>query len=103
MFDFCSLRSWLFANVSPNCQLHIYMCSLHGAERGETTAMLLSPSSRSSAVVFSGDSTHQSGSQFTMFLTAPLQAFCFLIGNNGMDIDRVHIFKCLSNNFSDRK
>ncbi|KAK3129557.1 hypothetical protein QOZ80_6BG0481500 [Eleusine coracana subsp. coracana] len=62
--------------------------SIHGAERGETAAMLLSPSSRSSAAGFGGDSTRQSGSQFTMFLTAPLQAFCFLIGNNGMDIDR---------------
>lgn len=48
--------------------------------------MLLSPSSRSCAVGFSGDSTRQSGSQFTMFLTAPVQAFCFLIGNNGLDI-----------------
>ncbi|XP_062199208.1 uncharacterized protein LOC133901749 [Phragmites australis] len=62
--------------------------SIHGAERGETAAMLLSPSSRSSATGFSGDSSRHSGSQFTMFLTAPLQAFCFLIGNNGMDIDR---------------
>ncbi|KAF7065536.1 hypothetical protein CFC21_071630 [Triticum aestivum] len=60
--------------------------SIHGAEKGETAAMLLSPSSRSCAVGFSGDSTRQSGSQFTMFLTAPLQAFCFLIGNNGLDI-----------------
>jgi hypothetical protein len=54
--------------------------------------MLLSPSSRSSAAGFSGDSTRHSGSQFTMFLTAPLQAFCLLIGNNGIDIDRVPIF-----------
>uniref|UniRef100_A0ACD5Y963 Uncharacterized protein n=1 Tax=Avena sativa TaxID=4498 RepID=A0ACD5Y963_AVESA len=62
--------------------------SIHGAEKGETAAMLLSPSSRSSAVGFSGDSTRQSGSQFTMFLTAPVQAFCSLIGKNGLDIDR---------------
>uniref|UniRef100_A0ACD5Y1M2 Uncharacterized protein n=1 Tax=Avena sativa TaxID=4498 RepID=A0ACD5Y1M2_AVESA len=62
--------------------------SIHGAEKGETAAMLLSPSSRSSAVGFSGDSTRQSGSQFTMFLTAPVQAFCCLIGKNGLDIDR---------------
>ncbi|XP_010238217.1 protein SCAI isoform X2 [Brachypodium distachyon] len=62
--------------------------SIHGTEKGEATAMLLSPSSRSSSVGFSGDSTRQSGSQFTMFLTAPLQAFCFVIGNNGLDIDR---------------
>ncbi|KAF8759370.1 hypothetical protein HU200_010412 [Digitaria exilis] len=62
--------------------------SIHGTERGETAAMLLSPSSRSSGAGFSGDSTRNSGSQFTMFLTAPLQAFCLLIGNNGTDISR---------------
>ncbi|NP_001145368.1 uncharacterized protein LOC100278709 [Zea mays] len=62
--------------------------SIHGTERGETSAMLLSPSSRSSAAGFSGDSTRHSGSQFTMFLTSPLQAFCLLLGNNGTDIDR---------------
>jgi len=62
--------------------------SLHGIERGETAAMLLSPSSRSSAAGFSGDSTRHTGSQFSMFLTAPLQAFCLLIGNSGTDINR---------------
>lgn len=62
--------------------------SIHGTERGETAAMLLSPNFRSSVVGFSGDSTRHSGSQFTMFLTAPLQAFYLLIGNNGMDIER---------------
>jgi len=54
--------------------------------------MLLSPSSRSSAAGFSGDSTRHTGSQFSMFLTAPLQAFCLLIGNSGTDINRVLIF-----------
>ncbi|XP_051187607.1 uncharacterized protein [Lolium perenne] len=62
--------------------------SIHGAEKGETAAMLLSRSSRSCAVGFGADSTRQSGSQFTMFLTAPVQAFCFLIGKNGLDIDK---------------
>ncbi|WVZ65761.1 hypothetical protein U9M48_015074 [Paspalum notatum var. saurae] len=74
-----TLRSLLFCS---------YFTSIHGTERGETAAMLLSPSSRSSTVGFSGDSTRNSGSQFTMFLTAPLQAFWLLIGNNGMDNDR---------------
>ncbi|KAJ1702577.1 hypothetical protein LUZ63_002356 [Rhynchospora breviuscula] len=46
---------------------------LHGAERGEPAAMLLSPSASPS------DST-SSGSLFTYFLTAPLQAFCYLVG-----------------------
>lgn len=61
--------------------------------------MLLSPSSRSAAVGFSGDSTRHTGSQFTMFLTAPLQAFCFLIGNNGADINRVLILVMLTDLF----
>ncbi|XP_057495871.1 uncharacterized protein LOC130780873 [Actinidia eriantha] len=51
---------------------------LHGAERGETSALLLSPLRPSFK---SGDVT-QHGSQFTLFLTAPLQAFCQLAGLN---------------------
>lgn len=46
---------------------------IHGAERGEPAAMLLSPS------VSPSDLT-SSGSLFTYFLTAPLQAFCHLVG-----------------------
>ncbi|OEL38894.1 Protein SCAI [Dichanthelium oligosanthes] len=65
-----------------------FLTSIHGIERGETAAMLLSPSSRSAAAGFSGDSTRHTGSQFTMFLTAPLQAFCLLISNSGTDINR---------------
>ncbi|KAL6846671.1 hypothetical protein ACP4OV_024119 [Aristida adscensionis] len=81
-------RRPLFLVIDSSVSYAFKAGSIHGAERGETTAMLLSPSSRSSVAGFSGDSTRHSGSQFTMFLTAPLQAFCFLIGNNGMDIDR---------------
>jgi len=55
------------------------------AEKGEPVAMLLSPSC--SAV--SDCSHHSNGSLFTMFLTAPLQAFCLLIGLSGTDIDLV--------------
>ena len=52
--------------------------------------MLLSPSSRAPSTVASTDFTHyQHGSQFTMFLTAPVQAFCFLIGISNMNIDKV--------------
>ncbi|KAL2319396.1 hypothetical protein Fmac_028365 [Flemingia macrophylla] len=54
------------------------------AEKGESVAMLLSPSC-SPAV---SDCSHNSnGSLFTMFLTAPLQAFCLLLGRSGTDID----------------
>lgn len=79
-------RRHLFLVIDSN--ISYAFKSIHGAEKGETAAMLLSPSSRSCAVGFSGDSTRQSGSQFTMFLTAPLQAFCFLIGNNRLDSDK---------------
>ncbi|XP_014516666.1 protein SCAI [Vigna radiata var. radiata] len=53
------------------------------AEKGEPVAMLLSPSC-SPAV---SDCSHSNGSLFTMFLTAPLQAFCLLIGLSDTDID----------------
>ncbi|XP_042492522.1 protein SCAI-like [Macadamia integrifolia] len=57
---------------------------VHGAERGETTALLLSPTKtvfRSST----GADLTQNGSQFTFFLTSPLQAFCQLFGLSPSD------------------
>ncbi|KAG1342332.1 protein SCAI [Cocos nucifera] len=61
-------------NISPTAQAGEAM---HGAERGEAAALLLSPERPSS--VFATDLT-PNGSQFTYFLTAPLQAFCQLVG-----------------------
>ncbi|KAG9138510.1 hypothetical protein Leryth_012796 [Lithospermum erythrorhizon] len=52
---------------------------LHGAERGETAALLLSPLNPSHKNPGALDGT-QNGSQFTFFLAAPLQAFCELVG-----------------------
>ncbi|KAJ8769592.1 hypothetical protein K2173_005195 [Erythroxylum novogranatense] len=52
---------------------------LHGAERGETAALLLSPV-RSVLKEPSNVGTTHHGSQFTFFLTAPLQAFCQMVG-----------------------
>ncbi|GMH05929.1 hypothetical protein Nepgr_007769 [Nepenthes gracilis] len=52
---------------------------LHGDEQGEPAALLLSPSRPSFKSPSRADVT-QSGSQFTFFLTAPLQAFCQLVG-----------------------
>ncbi|KAG5015589.1 hypothetical protein JHK85_021725 [Glycine max] len=51
---------------------------LHGAERGETAALFLSPL----RPIFKNpsDVNSNSGSQFTYFLTAPLSAFCQMIG-----------------------
>lgn len=57
-----------------------------GAEKGEPIAMLLSPSS-SSPIASADSSCHPCGSLFTIFLTAPLQAFCLLLGISGSDIE----------------
>ncbi|XP_073058144.1 uncharacterized protein [Primulina eburnea] len=54
---------------------------LHGAERGEPAALFLSPL-RPSFRDPSGFSMAQNGSQFTLFLTAPLQSFCQLVNYN---------------------
>ncbi|KAH6819902.1 signal transducer [Perilla frutescens var. hirtella] len=54
---------------------------LHGAERGEPAALFLSPLSPSFKKLNGIDMTHH-GSQFTFFLTAPLQAFCLLVDYN---------------------
>ncbi|RZC74115.1 hypothetical protein C5167_049597 [Papaver somniferum] len=62
--------------------------TLRGAEMGEPSALLLSPISPSPATTVPFDSSgHSSGNQFTMFLTAPLQAFCRLVGLSGSNID----------------
>lgn len=58
---------------------------IHGAERGETSALLLSPGRRSS--LCAADPTPNE-SQFTYFLTAPLQAFIQLVGlSSDIDVD----------------
>ncbi|KAH7692857.1 Protein SCAI protein [Dioscorea alata] len=62
---------------------------IHGAEKGETIAMLLSPISQLIGTDFAPDSVrHQHGSYFTLFLTAPLQAFCLLVNISGMNLDK---------------
>ncbi|KAF5946525.1 hypothetical protein HYC85_016753 [Camellia sinensis] len=55
-----------------------YVWAINGAEKGEPAALLLSPSSSSIM-------PHPNGSLFTSFLTAPLQAFCLLLGISGSD------------------
>ncbi|KAJ0692078.1 putative protein SCAI [Helianthus annuus] len=52
---------------------------LHGAERGEPAALLLSPLKPTFNGQSSGDIT-QNGSQFTLFLTAPLRACWQIFG-----------------------
>ncbi|GMI85451.1 hypothetical protein like AT3G03570 [Hibiscus trionum] len=60
--------------------------AISGAEKGERAALLLSPSC--SFPIGTGDSSrHSVGSLFTVFLTAPLQAFCLLLGISGSDVE----------------
>ncbi|XP_020589328.1 protein SCAI isoform X2 [Phalaenopsis equestris] len=58
---------------------------IHGSERGEAAALLLSPRRPSSV---SDVDVATSGSQFTYFLTAPLLAFIQLVGlKSDIDVD----------------
>ncbi|KAK3042954.1 hypothetical protein RJ639_001030, partial [Escallonia herrerae] len=59
---------------------------LHGAERGETAALLLSPLRPTFKRQTDIDET-QIRSQFSLFLTAPLQAFCQMVGLTCSDTD----------------
>ncbi|PKA66243.1 hypothetical protein AXF42_Ash006940 [Apostasia shenzhenica] len=57
--------------------------------KGMTMAILLSPVSEAPVVGYSDESARtQNTSQFTMFLTAPVQAFCLLLGISGMNIEK---------------
>lgn len=61
---------------------------LSGSEKGESVAMLLSPTI--SLPISTVDSSRQPiGSSFTSFLTIPLQAFILMLGFTGSDIDMV--------------
>lgn len=63
--------------------------AINGVEKGEPAAMLLSPNSYPTVPSAVDSSRHPSGSLFTSFLTAPLQAFCLLLGISGPDVDTV--------------
>lgn len=66
--------------------------AINGAEKGEAVAVLLSPST--SYHYTSTDSPHHSsGSLFTLFLTAPVQALCLLLGVSGSDVEIDTYFK----------
>jgi hypothetical protein len=72
---------------------HVIFQAIHNAEKGEPAALLLSP--RISSAMPGVESTGH-GSQFTYFLTAPMQAFCQLAGITS-DIDTVcYLFEELS-------
>ncbi|KAL5705411.1 hypothetical protein ACHQM5_023716 [Ranunculus cassubicifolius] len=59
---------------------------IHGSERGETAAMLLSPQRPSFHNPTGTDPTNTAASQFTFFLTSPLQAFCQLVSLSSSEI-----------------
>ncbi|GMN38994.1 hypothetical protein TIFTF001_008226 [Ficus carica] len=66
--------------------------AINGAEKGEAAAVLLSAST--SYHYTSTDSPHHSsGSLFTLFLTAPVQALCLLLGVSGSDVEMDTYFK----------
>ncbi|PON37329.1 Protein SCAI, partial [Parasponia andersonii] len=76
--------------------------AINGAKKGETAAILLSP--RTSFHRTNADSPHHSGSLFTAFLTAPLQAFCLLLGLTASDVEMDTYFmaeKLLSSSLND--
>eukprot|EP00268_Persea_americana_P056583 TRINITY_DN6693_c0_g1_i2.p1 TRINITY_DN6693_c0_g1~~TRINITY_DN6693_c0_g1_i2.p1 ORF type:complete len:570 (+),score=81.38 TRINITY_DN6693_c0_g1_i2:137-1846(+) len=77
-------RKPLFLIIDSDCS-HAFKV-IHGEERGEKAALLLS---HESPVFHSPSSADpmQNGSQFTFFLTAPLQAFCQLAGLSTLDMD----------------
>ncbi|KAF9670355.1 hypothetical protein SADUNF_Sadunf13G0059700 [Salix dunnii] len=67
-------------------QLSSAFVAISGAEKGEPAAIILSPSC-SIPLTTADSSRHHSGSLLTMFLTAPLQTFCLLIGLSGPDVE----------------
>ncbi|KAL2907214.1 Protein SCAI [Bienertia sinuspersici] len=85
------LCSWLLIVITAMYSRQVlmlfsyYLQVIHGSERGEPSALLLSPS-RPSFKSPNVDATEK-GSQFTMFLTAPLLAFCQLVGLSESDRD----------------
>lgn len=81
-------RSLLSSQSDSHMNMIFYFQVLHGAERGETAAILLSPL----RPVFKNPldvDTVRSGSQFTFFLTAPLPAFCEMVGLSPANLDLV--------------
>ncbi|XP_039054082.1 protein SCAI-like [Hibiscus syriacus] len=77
-------RRPLFLIIDSDCS-HAFKV-LHGAERGEKAALLLSPLKPFFNDPSAADIS-QNGSQFTFFLTAPLQAFCQMVGFSLSDSD----------------
>ncbi|KAH9706670.1 Signal transducer [Citrus sinensis] len=61
-----------------------FLAAIKGSEKGEPAALLISPSS-TIPIAGTDFSRSPSGSSFTIFLTAPLQAFCLLLGILGSE------------------
>lgn len=62
--------------------------AIKGSEKGEPAALLISPSS-TIPIAGTDFSRSPSGSTFTIFLTASLQAFCLLLGILGSENEMV--------------
>ncbi|XP_031502756.1 uncharacterized protein LOC116265904 isoform X2 [Nymphaea colorata] len=81
-------RRPLFLVIDSNCSQSFK--DISGTEKGDRAALLLSPASPSPASGATEKVRYSSGSQFTMFLTAPLQAFCQLVGLSGSKLVDMH-------------
>ncbi|KAG0484897.1 hypothetical protein HPP92_008976 [Vanilla planifolia] len=80
-------RKPLFLIIDSNSS-HAFK-GIYRQEKGDTIAILLSPASSAPNVSASKDSVNGQGvSQFTLFLTAPVQAFSILLGVSGMCMDK---------------
>jgi hypothetical protein len=94
-------RRPLFIVIDSDCSEAFKV--IHGAEKVERAAMLLSATN--SIPISPTDSPRQpSGSLFTVFLTAPLQAFLLLLGFSGSEseMDTYHnAEKLLSSSLND--
>lgn len=84
LWRFCFKGNFFFLIADMQSTIQV----LHGAERGEPIALFLSPL-KPSFNNPSGINMAQYGSQFTFFLTAPLQAFCQLVDYNLTNDDMV--------------
>ncbi|CAN6486658.1 unnamed protein product [Victoria cruziana] len=74
-------RRPLFLVIDSNCSQSFKEIS--GTEKCDRVVLLLSPASPVPASGATEKVRYSSGSQFTMFLAAPLQAFCQLVGLSG--------------------
>ncbi|CAK9144847.1 unnamed protein product [Ilex paraguariensis] len=94
--DYCKVNSGVLCYVDfKNGYFAHFGIAINGAEKGELVAMLLSPTISSPIPASVDSSRHANGSLFTIFLTAPLQAFLLLLGFTGSEIEMKSGFQAM--------